>query len=190
MTRMSTKLFPRLVCLLAVLPHLVVLPGAIGQDHPLAAWLKRLQASGTATPVAAVEEPNDVPPSNGATVTRRPSGLIDIHVRNAPIAAILEMLSYEFQLNIVSTNGVDQRVSANLYAVSLEEALEAILKPRQYTFHRSGKVIYVGTLEELAAMLPPPETRVFYVQHLSLTEAARAARARGTAMATKSAPRG
>ncbi len=183
MTRMSTDRACRVTCLAVFVLGQVLATPAVAQNNVLADWMKRLQATAGSPPPAvemaeqaAAEAEGAESDANGASVKRRPSGLIDIHVRNASIAAILDLLSYEFELNIVSTDGVDQRVSANLYGVSLEEALEAILKPRQYTFLRAGKVIYVGTVEELSALLPPPETRVFYVQHLSRKEAARAAR--------------
>jgi type IV pilus assembly protein PilQ len=112
-----------------------------------------------------------------APVARTESGLLDLHVRNLDIAALLEMLSYEARANIVTSTSVTGRVSANLYSVSLEEALAAILTPNKYAFSVAGSTVFVGTQPEIAALRPPAATRVFKLRYIPATEAAAAVKA-------------
>lgn len=123
-------------------------------------------------PDASKDEPAQTPTTNAA-IEINDVGLVDLHVRDTPIPTILEMLAYEYKVNIVATDSVVDNVSANLFSVTVDEALEAILRPRGYVFHRAGKVIYVGTPQDITTLLPPPRTRVFHLKYLNRTEAAR-----------------
>ena len=107
------------------------------------------------------------------TITLRDSGLLDVHARSVPIGAVLEMLSYQARTNIVTSTSVTGSVSANLYGVTLETALNAILLPNKLGYMRMGDVIFVGTPEEIAQQQPPPETRVFELRYLTRREAYR-----------------
>lgn len=105
------------------------------------------------------------------------TGLVDLHVRGADIGAVLEWLSYEAQANIVSTTSVQGSITANLYDVTLEQTLDAILTPNGFAYRDTGATIFVGTPEELGAMRPPPVTQVFRLQYISPKEAAQAVEA-------------
>lgn len=107
-------------------------------------------------------------------VSRTETGLLDVHVRQTPIATVLEMLSYEARANIVTSTSVKGDISANLYAVTLEEALDAILTPNNFRFMIVGKTVFVGTAEEIASLRPPPITKVFSLQYVRPAEAAAA----------------
>jgi type IV pilus assembly protein PilQ len=104
------------------------------------------------------------------------TGLLDVHVRNMPVATLLEMLSYEARANIVASTSVAGSVSANLYDVSLEQALDAILTPNGYAYALLGGTMFVGTAAEIAALGPPAVTRVFRLRYINPTEAAAAVR--------------
>lgn len=107
-------------------------------------------------------------------ITVNDTGTIDIHVRDAEIDSVLELISYETRTNIVASTLVKGQISANLYAVKLADALDAILTPNNFAYRRNGNTIFVGTAEEVAAQLPPPETRVFKLKYLTKAEAATA----------------
>lgn len=120
------------------------------------------------------------PRNNGTRlprVVRAATGLLDVHVRQADLSAVLEMLSYEAQANIVASKSVSGQVSANLYGVTLEQALDAVLAPDRFVFHVVDNTIFVGTADELAALHPPPEARVFPLRYVTVPDAALAARA-------------
>jgi type IV pilus assembly protein PilQ len=102
------------------------------------------------------------------------TGLLDVHVRDMDLATLLEMLSYQARANIVASTSVTGRVSANLYSVSLDQALQATLAPNGYVFHRAGGTIFVATPEEIEALQPPPLTRVFRLHYIQPPEAAAA----------------
>ncbi len=111
------------------------------------------------------------------SVEQSVAGLLDVHVRDIDIGTLLEMLSYEAQRNIVSSASVHGQVSANLYGVTLEEALEAVLRPNNYIFHKNGTTIFVGKPEEIDGLLPPPEPRVFKLKYIPAGEAIGAVKA-------------
>jgi len=99
------------------------------------------------------------------------AGLLEVHVRDTEITTVLEMLSYQARSNIVASTSVQGTVSANLYGLTLLEALDAILTPSQYAYRQVGRTIFVGTPTEIAAQLPPPQTRVFRLRYISKAEA-------------------
>ena len=120
------------------------------------------QAAPPVQPVAALEP---------GQVSVTDTGLLDVHVRDMELATLLETLSYQARANIVASTSVTGRVSANLYAVTLEQALEAVLVPNQYSFCPTNGTIFVGTIAEIAALGPPPTTRVFKLRYISPAEA-------------------
>src|SRR5262245_37247199 len=73
------------------------------------------------------QTPPDNPQDTGGSVVVTDAGLFDLHFRDAEIAGILELLSYQARTNIVASTSVKGRISANLYSVTLPEALDAIL---------------------------------------------------------------
>lgn len=109
-------------------------------------------------------------------IRRDETGLLDVHARDLDLATVLEMLSYEAQANIVATASVRGQISANLYGVTLEEALDAILTPNNFQYQMIGKTIYVGNAEEIAA-LSPLQTRVVRLRFIRPAEAAAAVKA-------------
>jgi type IV pilus assembly protein PilQ len=127
---------------------------------------------------------NDPQPPAGSDVPATPpavrvtdDGLIDLHVRDMELATVLEMLSYQVRSNIVTSTHVTGKVSANLYSVSLEQALDAVLLPNHFAYLPLDKTVFVGTEDEIRAMRPPPMTRVFKLRFLRPAEAAKALKA-------------
>lgn len=112
-----------------------------------------------------------------APVARSETGLLDVHVRETDLATVLEMLSYEARTNIVASTSVRGAVSANLYGVTLENALDALLRPNKFAYQRVGNTYFVGTQEEMAAHLPPPVVRIYRLKYISRIEAVGAVRA-------------
>lgn len=113
-------------------------------------------------------------PLDERAVRQSETGLLDVQVRDAEIATILQMLSYQSRTNIVASTAVKGGVSANLYGVTLREALDAILTPNGYAYIWNGRTVFVGTPAEVAAQLPPPKTRVFHLKYITRNEAKRA----------------
>ncbi len=110
-------------------------------------------------------------PLDSASVSVTEAGLLEVHVRDAEITAVLEMLSYQAHSNIVATRSVKGTVSANLYGRTLIETLDAILTPNQYGYRQTNGTIFVGTPAEIAAQGPPPETRILKLRYITKGEA-------------------
>lgn len=120
----------------------------------------------TADPAPSTRDPNQVQVS--------PTGLIDVHCRQTEISAILEMLSYQLRTNIVTSSSVKGPVSANLYGVTLTEALDAILTPNGFTHRKVGNAIFVSGKDEATPAVDAMETRVFVLQNITRSQAASA----------------
>jgi len=115
-------------------------------------------------------------PAEGPSVALTDAGLLDVHARDTEITAVLEMLSYQLRTNIVTSTSVKGRISVNLYAVSLPQALDAVLTPNKYAYRQLGNTVFVGTLDEIAAPLPP-QTQIFKLRYASVAEALTAVQA-------------
>lgn len=173
----------RLIACLAGWSSLALM-GAAPADEPVAdstaaqppSFVRTLSTimSGDASPMGGVDAEPEPLPSGG--VSTNDAGLFDIHVRDAEIGAVLEMLSYQARSNIVASGSVTGAISANLYNVSLAEALDAILAQNKLAWRQNGKTIFVGTPEEVARHGPPAQTRVFRLRYITRQHAASAVR--------------
>jgi len=78
------------------------------------------------------------------------AGTVEIHVNEANLVEVLRMLSLQSQKNIIASKEVRGTVTANLYNVTIKEALDAILKSNGFGYREKGNFIYVYTSKELA----------------------------------------
>jgi type IV pilus assembly protein PilQ len=110
---------------------------------------------------------NDVAYDNAA-------GTVEIHVNDANLVEVLRMLSLQSQKNIIASKDVKGTVTANLYSVTVREALDAILAANGYAYEERGNFVYVYTKEELAAQEQANrkrETRIFRVYYTPVATA-------------------
>lgn len=113
--------------------------------------------------------------NESSAIGRTNTGLLQLHVREADLAAVLRLLSQEEQVNIVAGPGVSGTVTADLYNVTLEEALTAILRSQGLMFERHGKFIHVMSADEWSRVADSRrvvESRVFELKYVTSTEAA------------------
>jgi type IV pilus assembly protein PilQ len=80
------------------------------------------------------------------------AGTVEIHVNDASLVEVLRMLSLQSQKNIIASKDVHGAVTANLYDVTVREALDAILKANGYDYREKGNFIFVYTAKEIADM--------------------------------------
>ncbi|MGD8451493.1 MAG: hypothetical protein PVJ57_06715 [Phycisphaerae bacterium] len=141
--------------------------------------LSALLGPGLALPVTA-QEPESQPPAvePAATgpqeVSVDEAGLFNLHLRRMPLPEALRMLSHQAQRNISVTESVSATVSADLYQVSFEEALEALVTPAGYTWLASGKFIYVCLPSERDGVLAAnraTEMRIFELSFITAKDA-------------------
>ena len=101
----------------------------------------------------------------------------NIQVQDTELVKVLEMLALQAERNIIPSRNVAAVVSVNLFDVTFEEALDAILTPNGFASEESsnGKFIYVYTQDELhrkQELERTTEARMFELEHLSAGDAA------------------
>lgn len=92
------------------------------------------------------------------------TGTVEIHVVDASVVEVLRMLGAQSQKNIVVSKDVHGPVTANLYDVTMKEALDGILPAYGFAYREKGSFIYVYTTKELAEIeksTRKPQTEVF-----------------------------
>ncbi len=112
--------------------------------------------------------------TQGTDVKASDFGGVSMSVQDTDLATVLQMLSIETKQNIIVGKSVSGTVSVNLYDVSFDDALKAILEPNGYTYYREGNFIYVITREEMEALIKArrkTESRIFELQFLSAADA-------------------
>lgn len=99
---------------------------------------------------------------------------VTVHVSGLPLADALRMLSEPTKRNILLANGVEGTVTASLYSVSVEEALQAMLVSNGLGFRVEGEFTYVYPQEELAKFAQAQRKIATHVFHLTYLNAATA----------------
>ncbi len=113
-------------------------------------------------------------PAGGAKPAPSATGSIELHVKGDQLANVLELLSQQYRLNIVASKNAKGQVTADLYDVTVEEALDAICRAAGLGWQREGKCIYIYTQDELNAMATDESrlvAEVFQLNYLSAAEA-------------------
>lgn len=109
------------------------------------------RAAPTADAADQAEPDEELPPvqtlPSTAQIEAGEDGLT-IHVQNADLRAVLELLSEQGGLNILASKSVQGTVSASMNGVDVDEALDAILRTVGYVARREGPFVYVGTPQD------------------------------------------
>lgn len=104
----------------------------------------------------------DAAPGADGDVIERPIGVaevnvsefmtVDIVAQNSYVTDILQKLAIQARKNIVPSAGTERLVTANIYGVSFDEALDGILRPNGLGFVEEGDFIFVYTQQELVTV--------------------------------------
>lgn len=100
---------------------------------------------------------------------------VDLHVKDESITNVLELLSIQSQKNIIASKSVSGKISADLYNVTFDEALDAILHVNGFGWIQQGNFIYVYTAEELERIrktLSKRAAKVIRLNYLNAVDAA------------------
>jgi len=76
----------------------------------------------------------------------------EVHVQDADIKQVLQLLSTQGRKNIVATKEITGNVTADLYGVTFHEALDAVVKAAGYVYVEDGNFVYVYTPAQLEAI--------------------------------------
>jgi type IV pilus assembly protein PilQ len=106
------------------------------------------------------------------------SDRIELHVRDADLSAVLKILneqqSERNKVNFVAGKDLTGKVTADLYGVTLDQALAAVLEMNGYGYRRTDSFIYIYTKKQLADLVlseAKVETRVFRLNYINTDEA-------------------
>lgn len=99
---------------------------------------------------------------------------VTMHVADLPLAAALKMLSEPTRRNIVLADGAGGTVTASLYNVTFDEALQAMLVSNNLGYRAQGDFIFVYPIAELAKMMEAERqvsSKVFRLTYISAAAA-------------------
>src|SRR5436190_9659492 len=160
----------------------VAASAALGNQGVLAQAAQGTPAAGANDPFAngsaATSQPSEGAAGQSVTdaqVNVSEEGTVEIHVNDANLNEVLRMLSLQLQKNILPSKEVRGTVTANLYDVTVREALDAILKANGFDYREKGNVIYVYTAKEIQDMEKAARVTKTEVFRLYYTPAANAA---------------
>ncbi len=117
-------------------------------------------------PAAPAKEPASV------SVTR--PGTFEIHVRGDDLRGVLQLLSVQGNRNIICTKDIQGTVTVDLYGVTFEQALDAVMVSSGFTSVEQNGSIYIYTLEQKAALLKAkikPVARAFKLSYIPAVDA-------------------
>ncbi len=120
-------------------------------------------------------EPDAQPEAlTGQEVQVNEAGLLDIHLRDIPLPDALRLLSQRARRNISVSESVTAHITSDLYQVTFDEALDALLTPGGYVWFPRGKLICVCPAAERDTILNSDravELRIFELNHVTAAEA-------------------
>ena len=136
-----------------------------------------IEPGDNSTPRPRASEALPLPPKSRITPLRTAEGddKLQVYIANQDLREVLAMLSEQGSLNILPSKSVQGNVSASLNGVTIEQALDAILRSTGYMARREGQFIYVGTpsdFEAMAHVLDRVGTRIYRPNYVTSTELA------------------
>jgi type IV pilus assembly protein PilQ len=142
------------------------------------AQFSRLQADPPANTSVAAASPAETQPAVSVTKPQlaiSDTGLVEMHVNDVSLLEVLRTLSLQSRKNIIASKSVTGTVTANLYNVTVSQALDAILQSNGYAYREKDNFIYVYTAKELSEIEKASRRTATEVFHLYYTPAANAA---------------
>lgn len=192
---MQVPMIKRIACILAVVA-LSGLRSSARTDEPeeksgsVSQAIRALLGSGQSQPPANARPQDTEPPDGPASepppteelsvpdpeeVRLTSSGMLEVHIRNASLPDVLRMISVETRRNISVSPSVRGSVTADLYGVTLEGALDALVVPAGLTWFERDNLLYVCTPEERALIERSgghTELRVFELDYVRAADVA------------------
>ncbi|HSW47079.1 MAG TPA: hypothetical protein VLM89_16060 [Phycisphaerae bacterium] len=140
---------------------------------------RRLRSPSSAPAASAPAEPDSpstemIPAEVEVRVDAR--GTIELHVADADLSSVLRLLGRQSRRNIVASKNVSGKVTADLYDLTIEQVLDAILGANNCGWLIRDHLIHVYTNEELARIEADghaPVCRVFRLKHVTAEEASK-----------------
>ncbi len=148
--------------------HRLGTPGRLLAVVVLGVW------AGAAGALAQTTAPAEAPDKEGPTIAVTRPGTFEIHVQGADLRGVLQLLSTQGKRNIIATKEVQGTVTADLYGVTFQQALKAVLASSGFDSLEEDGFIYVHTVDQKAAILKSriePVVRVFRLSYITAADA-------------------
>ena len=163
---MSDKILMRRVLVSCIAAGLALITGvsAAGQERK----------PGDAPAAVTTGPATDAATAPVAIVKKGTDGTFTGYYQDTDLRVVLRQLSMLSRKNIIATKAVSGRVTATLYDVTFDEALESVLKSSGFVYRTKENFVYVYTPTELAAVLKaekPKEVRTFYLSYITAADA-------------------
>jgi type IV pilus assembly protein PilQ len=146
--------------------------GSAARDEAPAGAPPEGPAAGHEAAEANADVDTDAAPRSPLRVT--PSGTFDVNFLGTDVRLALRLLGTQSRKNIIATKGVSGTVTADLYGVTFQEALEAILASSGFVYTEEGNFIYVMTPKQLEEQIQAKRrlrTKVFRLAYVRATDA-------------------
>jgi len=140
----------------------------------------KLLAAVTSQPATLPAEVQAPPPAAAPGVEVQESvrvsrpGTFEIHVQGADLRGVLQLLSTQGRKNIVATKEVTGTVTADLYGVTFQQALEAVLEASGFVYREKDGFIYVSTAKQKDDAIKAERmmaSRVFRLAYITAADA-------------------
>jgi type IV pilus assembly protein PilQ len=147
-----------LMAIASVYADRAIAEDSVKQANPVSSSSVPVSTPNFSDPFASTEESAPIPvvsESGGrdnAHVVVAETGVVEVHANEASLAEVLRMLSLQSQKNIVASKEVRGNITANLYGVTLREALDALLHSNGFAYREKGNFIFVYSAREIQEM--------------------------------------
>jgi type IV pilus assembly protein PilQ len=101
-------------------------------------------------------------------------GSLELHAQDLELTKVLKLLSTQGKKNIIASKEVSGKVTADLYGVTFEEALDAVLSATGFTYVKKDGFIYVMTMQQKEALIKASrktEQATFYLSYVTAKDA-------------------
>ena len=117
---------------------------------------------------------NAPPAKESASVAVTRPGTFEIHVRGDDLRGVLQLLSVQGNRNIICTKDIQGTVTVDLYGVTFEQALDAVMASSGFGYIEQDGSIYVYTAAQKEALLKAkikPVARAFKLSYIPAVDA-------------------
>src|SRR5262245_19962177 len=83
------------------------------------------------------------PATGGTTMDERLQQIITVEYKDADLTSVLRSLALTYKLNLLTGPDIKGKVTINLQEITVEKALDAILKSNGLLYSKKDDVIYV-----------------------------------------------
>ena len=109
----------------------------------------------------------EIGPGNASTMDERLKQIVNVEYKDADLGSVLRSLASTYRLNLLTGPDIKGKVTINLQEITVERALEAILKANSLLYSMKEGVIYVSSGDSTMVDI---NTTVIQLKYLTATQ--------------------